>query len=129
MKMKNHQPRLREGGLGDALCLELVGQACFPARRLEFVIRMAGMNGDMHKAGQEFVLRPELFMTLNEVEQRSAIPSTTRVVRGGIVGLRTCVEIECGVDHGNVRKGLGEVADHSFGFRVVLFREHAEVVA
>jgi hypothetical protein len=32
---------------------------------------MAGMNGRMHKAGQGFALGPEMFMTLNEVEQRA----------------------------------------------------------
>jgi len=31
---------------------------------------MAGMNGAMHKAGQGIALGPELFMALNEVEQR-----------------------------------------------------------
>ena len=31
---------------------------------------MAGMNGGMNGAGQGFVLEAELFITLNEVEQR-----------------------------------------------------------
>jgi len=39
---------------------------------------MAGMNGDMHRAGRGFEMEPELFMTLNEVEQRTVRASTTR---------------------------------------------------
>ena len=89
--MKNHQPRLREGGLGDALLLKLAGQAYFPAHRLELVIRMAGMDGGMNRAGQGFALEPELFMTLNEVEQRAAIPSTMSMVGGGVVGFGLAV--------------------------------------
>ncbi len=38
---------------------------------------MAGMNGRMDKAGHGFELWPELFMTLNEVEQRAVRASTT----------------------------------------------------
>jgi hypothetical protein len=50
------------GGLGNAVWLKLVGQACIPAHILEFVIRMAGMDGAMHGAGEGFELALDVCM-------------------------------------------------------------------
>lgn len=49
--------------------LNLVGQACFPARRLGLVIRIAGIDEAMHRTEKTFALALDMFMTLQGVEQ------------------------------------------------------------
>jgi hypothetical protein len=49
-KSKNHQPRSRVVACVLLSPKKLVGQALFPARELELVIRMAGIDGGMHAA-------------------------------------------------------------------------------
>jgi hypothetical protein len=43
----------------------------------------------MCKAGQEFALEPELFMTLNEVEQRAGLSSRQLAVEQTLACART----------------------------------------
>src|SRR5580698_8220316 len=43
--------------------------------------------------------------------------------------VRLVCQIECGVDQGDMREGLGEIADQTLELDIELFREQAEVVA
>jgi hypothetical protein len=72
-RARNEKPpaALAGGGLGAAVLHNSFGQAWFPARALEPLIRRAGIGTAMHGAEEQIVFAPEECMTFIEVEQRS----------------------------------------------------------
>ena len=68
--MKKPPAALAGGGLGVHSSFP-VRQASFPARALEPIIRMEGLNAAVRWTEETFALAPEVCMTLIEVKQRS----------------------------------------------------------
>lgn len=71
MRLKNHQPRLREVAWVVLNSENPICQASIPALLVGQVIRHAGIGGVQAMSGNGFVLAIDLCMMMIEVEQRA----------------------------------------------------------